>query len=191
MILYVLVISEEPKPAKKLIVSLILRKAKIAAAEKTVDRIIEIIRRTVAFFLNNARKRLIAVRRIVAAMATTRYLVGRISRRNIPTNNVMKEMMAMQAQMRAIRLRRFLPENNLWDFADLDCWGMVFSVKVEAGLIDGVSVVVGFEADFFAGFWEDFGGRFLEDTEELVVFLDFFFTESIVLLIFLLYHAYL
>ena len=114
--LYVLVISEEPKPAKKLMVSLILRKAKMAVAEKTVDRIIEIIRRTVAFFLNNARKRLIAVRRIVAAMATTRYLVGRISRRNIPTNNAMKEMMAMQTQMRAIRLRRFLPEVSILAF---------------------------------------------------------------------------
>ena len=104
----------EPKLAKKLIVSLILRKPKMATAEKRIDKIMEIMRRVLAF-LKKARKRLTAVRKTIPTIMTMRYLVGRILRRKRLTRRAIKEIPATQARILAIRLSLFLVDLGFWD----------------------------------------------------------------------------
>ena len=124
----------EPKFAKKLIVSLTLRKPKIATAEKRIERMIEIMRRVLAF-LKRAKKKLRAVRITIPAMTIIRYLVGRMLRRKRLTSKATKDNAATQARILVIRFNLFL--------VGLDCFGIESLVVVDSSSMVGADSVVG------------------------------------------------
>ena len=218
-----LVTLSEPKLAKKLIVSLTLRKPKIAMAEERMDRMIEMIRRVLAF-LKKARKKISAVRMIMPMIATVIYLAGRILRRKRLTRRAAKEIPATQARILAMRFSLFLVDLGFLDIVSLVVvdsdsvigFGSVVDVGSSIGFSAETAVIssmaslrIGSFTDitvFFLGAFlatdlatrlvVDLGDDFFlvvgflvglfEEAEDLVVFLVFFFTESIVLLILIL-----
>lgn len=106
---------EEPKLAKKLIVSLTLRKPKMEMTEKMMDKTMEIMRKVFAF-LKRAKKKLMAVKMTIATMTKVKYLVGRILRRRILIRKIKKVTAVTLAKIRATRFSL----KGLCDLGDLD-----------------------------------------------------------------------
>ena len=190
-----LVTLSEPKLVKKLIVSLILRKANIAMTEKRIDKMMEIMRRVLEF-LKKTKKALRTVRKMTIIITMMRYLVGRMSRRKTLIRSIRREIVAMQARILAARFNLLLvglcSVGMILFFAIVDDSLAGSSVAIVSSVVSSIidSVEIGFSMDAFGmldssmlGFLDDFWGV----TEGLMGFLVFFFfTRSIVLLIILL-----